>query len=58
MVERSTDLGKNDDWSVGETLRVRVVRLRPDLDQVTERSNHRLGTLNAEFLRVRVSPAP
>lgn len=58
VVERSTDLGANDDWSSGETIRVRVEHLRPDLERVTERSNQPFGSLDAEFLRVRVGSDP
>jgi hypothetical protein len=57
-VERSSDLGGNDGWSSGETTRVRVERLMPDLDRVTERSKQAIGSSESEFLRVRVGPAP
>jgi hypothetical protein len=57
-VQRSTDLGNDDDWSTGETTRVRAERLRPDLEQITERSNRRVGLDDAEFLRVHTVAEP
>ncbi len=57
IIERTTDLGDKDAWSDEGVTHVRVERLRPDLQRITERSIHPIGTFETEFLRLRLAPA-